>query len=515
MEATAQPNLMEMEQEARRQLAGIPESVGSSGLKPCENRPTADMPTVTEIKNDTFEPLPLSCLPPVLRKFAQEVAASVGCDSSFVVLPALSVAAAAIGTSRSLMIKRDWFAPSILWAVCIGESGSQKSPPFRMAMAPLKERQASDADSYLTAYSQYQEDAQQHKQKLKQWQKTEGESGKDRPIEPSPPIRRRCIVQDSTMEALAPILGQNPRGLLLARDELSGWLSSFDKYSKGRGAASSDAPKWLEIYNGESITIDRKTGDQPFLYVKHPSVSIAGGIQPAILSQVLTEEHKANGLQSRLLMAFPPRQPKRWRDSEVSQSTSEQYRAAISDLFTLKPDTVISGDDKPCLLRLDADARQLFVDFVNRHGEEQNALSGHLASQWSKLEEVPARLAIVLHCLRQVTDNDVEAFTVDAATMQAAITLGEWFKTETLRINRLLTEDPETREARHLIDWIRSKGGTTTARDLCKSRRDIETAEEAELKLIHLVSIGAGQWKSLRTSREFFLFPVGMSAVDA
>jgi hypothetical protein len=147
----------------------------------------------------------------------------------------------------------------------------------------------------------------------------------------------------------------------------------------------------------------------------------------------------------------------------------------------------------------------LFKDFVNRHGEETNAMSGHLASQWSKLEETPARLAITLHCVRQVTDGVDDAFMVDAATMQAAITLGEWFKSECLRINRLLTESEESREANRLVEWIRSKGGRITARDLHKNRRDIETVEDAEKKLMHLVSINAGTWSSTHKSREFIL----------
>lgn len=132
-------------------------------------------------------------------------------------------------------------------------------------------------------------------------------------------------------------------------------------------------------------------------------------------------------------------------------------------------------------------------------------MSGHLASQWSKLEETPARLAITLHCVRQVTDDVDDAFKVDAATMQAAITLGEWFKTECLRINRLLTESGESREANRLVDWIRSKGGRITARDLCKYRRDIPTSDDAETKLIYLASINAGTWQGTTKSREFIL----------
>ncbi|MGC8625428.1 MAG: DUF3987 domain-containing protein [Phycisphaerae bacterium] len=40
---------------------------------------------------------------------------------------------------------------------------------------------------------------------------------------------------DSTVEALASVLAENPRGVLLERDELQGWFASFDRYAKGSG----------------------------------------------------------------------------------------------------------------------------------------------------------------------------------------------------------------------------------------------------------------------------------------
>jgi hypothetical protein len=478
-------DLSEIEEQAKAHR-----SVGDSPMKPYANGANADK----------FEPFPLECLPSVLRRFVTESASAIGCDPTMSVLPTLAVCASAIGTSRSLMIKRGWFVPSLIWTVVVGESGTQKTPPIKLALKPIKDRQKEQIRENEAAWAEFCQSNDDYKRNKKVWDKT-GEG--DRPEAPVEPVMPRSFVQDPTIESLAPILLENPRGLLLARDELSGWFGSFNQYSSGK--TSTDVQKWLEIYGTESITIDRKTGDQRFIFVPHPSVSVCGGIQPDILSQCLTDENKSNGLQSRLLMAYPPRQPKRWRDDEVSESASKGYYELVKELSSLRPDTDISGDERPTTLRLTDDARQLYKDFVNQHGEEQNAMHGHLASQWSKLEEIPARLAIILHCIRQCTDGVDDAFKVDVATMNAALTLGEWFKAECLRINRLLTEPAESREVRRLLKWIGSRGGRITARDLCKYRRDIATSEEAEKMLIHLVSIGAGTWSSTTKSREFIL----------
>ncbi|MBL8815194.1 MAG: DUF3987 domain-containing protein [Planctomyces sp.] len=479
-------------------LRSIPNSltefVGDSFKKPSANKAFAD-------KANEFIPFPVDELPPVLAKFCMEVAATVGCDSSFPALACLTVCAAAIGTSRQLCVKYGWFVPPIIWAILVGESGTQKSPPFRMATTPLKERQKRDVSAFAAVNSQYLTDLKAYKRDHKLWEKTrEGEE----PQQPDRPLRRRCVVQDSTIEALAPILKENPRGVLLARDELSGWLAGFDKYSN-KASASSEVPKWLEIYNCESITIDRKTGDDRFTFVKEPSVSICGGIQPGILARCLTDEHKENGLQSRLLMTFPPRQPKQWRDDELSIATQLAYDHCVRDLFELLGDDS-SGESKPATLKLSKAARGLFKAYVNATGSEQSAMHGHLASQWSKLEEIPARLVIILHCVKQVTTGVAEYWTIDGPTMQAAINLAEWFKNETLRIGRTLGESEVIREARHLASWIQSNHeGRITARDLCKHRRDIVSTEEAELKLMQLVELELGTWRAIHKSREFVL----------
>jgi hypothetical protein len=478
-------------------LRSIPNSlsefVGDYSQKPSANRVFAD-------KANEFVPFPVDELPPVLAKFCREVAAAVGCDESYPAMVCLTACAAAIGTSRQLCIRFGWFVPPIIWAILVGESGTQKSPPFRMATGPLKERQKRDVDAFSAANSQYLTDLKAYKREYKSWEKKcEGEE----PQQPGRPLRRRCIVQDSTIEALAPILSANPRGVLLARDELSGWLAGFDKYSN-KASASSEVPKWLEIYNCESITIDRKTGDEKFIFVRQPSVSICGGIQPGILARCLTNEHKENGLQSRLLMTFPPRRPKQWRDEELSPTTQLAYSDCIRDLFELQGDES-SGECKPATLKLSPAARALFKAYVNETGREQSAMHGHLASQWSKLEEIPARLAIILHCVQQVTASVDDYWTISGPTMQAAINLGEWFKNETLRIGRILVEPEVIREARHLAMWIQAQGGRITARNLCKLRRDIVSSEDAELKLMKLVELEFGTWQGIHKSREFVL----------
>jgi putative DNA primase/helicase len=55
----------------------------------------------------------------------------------------------------------------------------------------------------------------------------------DRP--PDTPDMARTLVGDTTVEALADIMDKNPRGVLINRDELAGWVRGLDQYKGGKG----------------------------------------------------------------------------------------------------------------------------------------------------------------------------------------------------------------------------------------------------------------------------------------
>jgi hypothetical protein len=458
--------------------------------------------------DDGYTRFPVEALPPVLRSFVGAVSRSVGCDPAFAVMPALAACASAIGNTRRLRMKRGWLVPPILWCAVIGESGSQKSPPMRVVNSFLKDRQRILSEQFRAAMGRFKEEERAYKAALKK----HASKGGDLPDEPQRPVAERCMVSDATIESLVPILRDNWRGVLLSRDELVGWIGSFDRYA-GRGTASADAAHWLSIYNAECIIVDRKTGDTPSIFVPDAAVSVCGGIQPGILNRAISAEHRENGLLSRLLLVYPPRQPKQWRDDEIPQADEDAFRDLLTELFKFGPDTGADGNPKPAIVDLSDEARSIVKDYVNSHGDEQAGLTGDLAAAWSKLEELPARLALIIHCIRRACGEAVEPWICDADSMRAGVILATWFKNETERVYRLLAEDKDDRNLRQAANWIEQKGGTIRVRDLVSGRRDLKTVAEAESLLHQLVKARFGFWKQVpagelggRATMEFTLF---------
>jgi len=92
---------------------------------------------------------------------------------------------------------------------------------------------------------------------------------------------RRFIVNDSTVEKLGELLNQNRNGLLLFRDELTGWLQTLDRENR-----ENDRAFYLESWNGDSSYIYDRIG-RGTLIIDSNCVSILGGIQPGPLGEFL------------------------------------------------------------------------------------------------------------------------------------------------------------------------------------------------------------------------------------
>jgi hypothetical protein len=270
----------------------------------------------------TYQPFPVDALPEPIRGFVDAGARAIGCDPSYLALPLLTAIAAAIGNTRRLELKRGWSAPPILWGAIVGESGTAKTPAFKLVMRPVRGRQ-------LRAFKDFEARQREYEAALDAWHEAKkGERGE----KPQPPTCERFIVSDTTVEALAPLLLANSRGLLLARDELAGWIGSFDRYA-GKGKAGADSANWLSMFNAESIIVDRKTGIPRTIHVPEAAVCVSGGIQPAILQRALGPEHRESGLAARLLLTCPPRKAKRWTEADIDPSAEAELIRLFDRLY--------------------------------------------------------------------------------------------------------------------------------------------------------------------------------------
>ena len=162
------------------------------------------------------------------------------------------------------------------------------------------------------------------------------------------------------------------------------------------------------------------------------------------------------GMMARLVISMAPTRRRRWTTTTLPAQIREKYYGLLDRLF---------ADDEPTVVGFSAGAIRLFSEFFDRHNEAAERLpSAELRSAFSKLEELPARLALILH----VAENGTGGISEDV--MARAIRLTEWAKNETRRAYAFLgsrlpngsgstpTIPSPLSDEETMVDWIRRKG---------------------------------------------------------
>jgi hypothetical protein len=424
----------------------------------------------------------VDALPRVLKDFVLEGAAAIPCDPAQIALPVLVACSSAIGMTRRIMLKRSWKEPALLWGAAVMPSGSRKTPVLNLALAPLRDAQA-------RAFTEHRKAMQEFDRAHETWKK---QSELTRGNEPRMPICERFIVSDITLEALTDRLQSSPRGLLCERDELSGWINSFNQYRKGQGG---DVGLWLSMHSAGLISVDRK-GSKP-IFCPYGFVALTGGIQPGILARGLTAENMENGLAARILMAMPPAtKSEAWSEQDMSDGTKSRYAELIAGLQQI-PMTGQPGEFEPADIPLSAAAKEHWIKFYNEH----NAVTftdreSNVAAMWSKIEGYCARLALIISTVRAVSEAG-DSGVIDAQSMLDGITLARWFGDEARRVYSTISQGDDDGRA-ELIECIQENGGCITPRELSHRCRRYRKPGTARAAIDKLAADGLGAWNNNR-----------------
>ena len=145
------------------------------------------------------------------------------------------------------------------------------------------------------------------------------------------PCRRRFKTNDTTVEKLGELLNENPRGILVFRDELTGLLSSWDREDR-----QSDRAFFLEGWNGtQSFTTDRI--GRGTVDVGNVCISILGGIQPSKITPYLMQSAGSltnDGMIQRFQLLVYPDEPKSWQlvDEKPNKTARDQAYSVFKTL---------------------------------------------------------------------------------------------------------------------------------------------------------------------------------------
>jgi hypothetical protein len=284
-------------------------------------------------------------------------------------------------------------------------------------------------------------------------------------------------VDDITLEAVPIILADNPRGLVMVRDELAALLLGLNQYKAG--GKGSDRPALLKIWSGDGITRDRVQNENGVpIRCPSPCLSIIGGLTPDMLGALSDPKGRADGFIDRFLVAYPDPLPvASWSEAGVPDDVAEAWCALVARLW-VRPMSAKDGAMVPQVARFSPEGKAAWRERFDAHAAEMNApdFPPALRGPWGKLREYAGRLALILACMEHAADPtaDPEAVpVVGPRTVVNAWRLVAYFKSHTRRVHAAVALGPGVGGGpvvRAIVAWIRD------GRRLSFSERDIKQA---------------------------------------
>lgn len=458
------------------------------------------------------EGFPVCALPEPLRSFVELQAQQKGCPPEFVAVPALVAAATAIGNTRALRVSGDWMEAPRIYAAVVARSGAGKTPAQTAALHPLEQRQLAEHTRYRQTASTYEAELETYKRARASWEEEYeafqaglGPNPGEAPQEPEAPVFRQVLLKDATLEAVAVALQQNPRGILLTRNELGAWLRGMNQYRNGRGA---DRETWMEFWDGSPYPVNRKTHPEP-LIIPRPFVNVLGALTPDDVDALVRRGNPEDGFIQRFLIAFPKDVEFLPEPREVpgADTASEAYANLLGGLFELDAATDEDGLLVPRVVSWQPSSKDIYDAWYQDHRMEANCADfpEYLISPWSKIRGYCLRLTLIVHMCRYVS-GEVAAQDVDAESVDRGVHLAEYFKRQARRVYGYLHAPEEDRQFARFRDWVKRHGGTVTVRQAQRANvAGVRTKDEA-VRLFRLAAErGLGAVETSGSSTTFIM----------
>lgn len=363
---------------------------------------------------------PLEIFPKAIRDIIEALEEYENYNVDFTSASFLTVFAAAMGNTWSVRFMTGWVSRPIIYMVLVGSPSCGKTPPLQQAVAPLLKLDGEYDMIYCKEMETY-----------RRWERM---SAKQREKHSLPeamkmPQRKCHVVVDSTVEALIGALRDNPRGVLIYKDEIDSLLSNFNRYN------SSDEGYFLSLFSGTPFKYSRKSNNE-HIFLANPYCSIIGTTQPGRLGEQFGGKRMMNGFSSRFLKVYPEidKMPS-WNDTAMPDSVLEEWERIIRKVVTVTPSTDQEGKATSIELLFSQEAKLRVIqwkDEVNNKAYAETD-SDAVRALCGKLETYLVRFCLVIqimHCICGESGMD----KIEPGTAELAIRLTEYFRNMESRI---------------------------------------------------------------------------------
>ncbi|WP_415878780.1 DUF3987 domain-containing protein [Methylomonas sp. TEB] len=459
---------------------GNPAEGGTSWNSPGEIRP----------KIPPVKPMAPELIPSPFRDWLADVSHRMQTPADFPVISTIVIFSSVIGAGCGIRPKqRDgWEVIPNLWGACIGRpSVCLKSPSMKEALGILdrlqfvfgeifeREKRESDFDGMVNSSIQKDLKARLDKEAKKQTMDSReldlmrAEFLEAEEKSKQQPARRLFKTNETTIQSMTALQAQNPRGLMVFRDELTGLLVKWD-----REDGADERAYFLEGWNGNGAYTDVKIA-RGVTEAKQICISLLGGIQPDKLKAYLHQAQQGgnDGMIQRLQLAVWPDEPKNWQLIDTAPNREHKHAAFVILQKLAETDFIEFGasfdpehDDRP-YFRFDEYGQAVFFAWLTelqtvKIPSEENPL---MVEHFGKFRSLMPSLALIFHLIDIASGKPAGPVTETAARL--AVTWCDYLESHARRIYAM-AESPEQEAAVRLAGKIKAGGlpNPFTTRDI-------------------------------------------------
>lgn len=371
-------------------------------------------------KTTETPPFPLEIFPKAIRDIIEALEEYENYNVDFTSASFLTVFAAAMGNTWSVRFMTGWVSRPIIYMVLVGSPSCGKTPPLQQAVAPLLKLDGEYDMIYCKEMETY-----------RRWERM---SAKQREKHSLPeamkmPQRKCHVVVDSTVEALIGALRDNPRGVLIYKDEIDSLLSNFNRYN------GSDEGYFLSLFSGTPFKYSRKSSNE-HIFLSNPYCSIIGSTQPGRLGEQFGGKRMMNGFSSRFLKVYPEidKMPS-WNDTAMPDSVLEEWERIIRKVVAATPSTDQEGKATSIELLFSQDAKLRIIQWKDEVNNKVYAEtdSDAVRALCGKLETYLVRFCLVIQIMHGICEES-GMDEIEPRTAELAIKLTEYIRNMESRI---------------------------------------------------------------------------------
>lgn len=398
------------------------------------------------------EQFDIEFLPHALQGWVKDVSERMSVPLDFTGICALVTMAGAVNRRVFIYPKehdKEWKEALAISGAVVALSGKLKTPTWKCFANVHVELECDWRKEHEQKMAIYLPALDKYKKQVKQMRKDKASeetiAALARPAEPDPV--RRLLVNDATPEKLHMIMQDCPEGLLVFRDELSGWIAEMDK--EGR---EGEREIFLCAMNGDDpYTMDRIERGTVTAYM---SASLFGGIQPDKLIEFLNDPNNVSD------GTFPRFGAVVWPDSSEMQLVDRPANENAKSKFRQLIRTLAATKAKAAAFHFDPKTQIRFNDWLRRHNEKVAAeTSSGKQSHLSKYRGLLPKIAALFQLADIVATTQVQpsgGLLVDLEHLDRAIRFVNYLESH---VNRIYSQirNPFQKAEESLVKHIKAQ----------------------------------------------------------